>query len=476
MVNEQRKIVIIGGGITGLVAAFYTKKRYEKLCIPVEITIVEKGKALGGKIQTIRRAGFIIERGPDSFLARKPSILALTKELGIENELIATDPSNKANYILHKGKLHPMPLGLVLGIPTEIKPFIKTGLISPLGKVRAAFDLLLPKKKDGGDEALGSFIKRRLGKEVLENITEPLLAGIYAGDTETLSLDSTFPQFKQLEQKHRSLMVGMLASKKKQRTVPNLPEIAQKSLFLSYKNGLATVIESLVQALHTEQIITGQGVTKIKKREGCFQLTLENDEELYADGVIVAAQAPQAAKLFPEQAIMNTLGQTNYVSVANVALAYNQEDISFPMTGSGFVVPRKEGRTITACTWSSSKWAHVAPQGKVLLRTYIGRSGAEEWVHLSDEEILTNVQKDLQEIMGVTSKPSFSIISRHHHSMPQYEVGHLEKLRKTREQLKNQMPGIFLCGAGYEGVGIPDCIRQGKTAAEEMVEFIEKQK
>ena len=214
MDKSCRKVIIVGGGITGLSAAFYMKKLFAEQQIPIDITLIEKAEELGGKVQTVRRDGFIIEKGPDSFLARKLPIIALTKDLGLEDELVGTNPGARTNYIYHKNKMHKMPLGLVLGIPTKLTPFMKTGLISPFGKLRAALDLLLPKKKGLDDESLGHFIQRRLGQEVLENITEPLLGGIYAGNTQTLSLKATFPSFFEMEQEHRSLIVGMATGRK----------------------------------------------------------------------------------------------------------------------------------------------------------------------------------------------------------------------------------------------------------------------
>ena len=188
--------------------------------------------------------------------------------------------------------------------------------------------------------------------------------------------------------------------------------------------------------------------------------------------MILALPAPAAAKLLPELPLSKYLEQIRYVSVANIALAYNEEDIAFPLNGSGFVVPHKEGRMITACTWTSSKWTHAAPKGSVLLRTYIGRSHSEEWMQRSDQELLSSVRRDLQDIMGITAEPTFSKVTRCYHSMPQYPIGHSEKIKSVKEQLSSQRPGLFLCGAGYEGVGIPDCIQQGKTAAEQMMKFI----
>ncbi|MCR2822545.1 protoporphyrinogen oxidase [Lederbergia panacisoli] len=463
-----KKVVIVGGGIAGLSAAFYTKKIFEEQQVPVEISIVEKSDRLGGKIQTLHHEGFIIEKGPDSFLARKQPIMELTKELGLEDELVGTNPNAKSTFILNKGKLHPMPPGLVLGIPTKVVPFIKTGLISPLGKIRAAMDLVLP-KRTGGDESLGHFIERRLGKEVLENITEPLLSGIYSGDARFLSINSTFPQFKLMEEKHRSLIKGIMTSHHSPQPIKGLPEIAKKSMFLSYKNGLSTLVDRLEDVLRPIEIINGQGVEKLTKCEKGYKLILENGTELQADGLILAMPTSKAATLLPG---FKWLEEIPYVSVANIALAFKKEDVRFPLSGSGFLVPRKEGRTMTACTWLSSKWLHTTPSGNVLFRVFVGRAGSEGWLKLSDQELLSAVSKDLHDMMGITAKPFFSEITRCLDSMPQYPVGHKEQLKMIREQLGINMPGIFLCGAGYDGVGIPDCIQQGKKAAMETFDYL----
>lgn len=468
----MRKIVIVGGGITGMSAAFYVKKWFDERQMPVDLTLVEKSNSFGGKIRTLHREDFIIERGPESFLARKMPIMTLIKELGLEDELTATNLQAKTNYIVHKGKLHKMPPGLMLGIPTELTPFMKTKLISPAGKIRAAMDLWLPKKKGMEDEALGHFIQRRLGKEVLEHITEPLLGGIYAGDTHSLSLQATFPHFAAMEHTHRSLIVGMLANKQKPApSVEGLPEIAQKSMFLTFRKGMITLVDRLLEELQSIQLIAGQGVqTIIQDRQG-YEVKLDNGQKIQADALIMALPTQQTAKLLPTSFSLQWLEKINYVSVANIALTFDAKDFTFPLNGSGFLIPRKEGRMLTACTWSSSKWLHTAPGGKVLLRCYIGRGGAEEWVSLSDEQLVSAVLHDLKEIMGIQTKPLFHVITRLEHSMPQYPVKHVEELKKVRADLAVDTPGVYLCGAGYEGVGIPDCIQQGKEAAEQLVTY-----
>lgn len=468
MNKNAKRVVILGGGISGLSAAFYVKKLAEDRQLEVEITLVEKSDRLGGKLQTVRQNDFMIEKGPDAFLARKTAILDLTMELGLEAELVSTNPKAKSACILHKGKLHTMPMGFILGIPTKLTPFIRTGLISPLGKARAALDLIIPAKKGDMDESLGSFIKRRLGKEVLEQITEPLLSGIYAGDTHSLSLMSTFPQFKQMEQKHGSLIKGMSkGAGRKSAVQEKLPDIAKKSMFLSYRSGLSTIVERLKERLDTVRFVMGQGVVEVRKESG-YQVILEHGQKIDADAVICAVPAFEAAKLFSGVASASWLNKINYVSVANIALAYKNTDLNLAFEGTGFLVPRKEGKMITACTCSSTKWSHTAPEGYTLLRTYIGHAGEQEWVQMTDDELVDAARKDLKDLMGLEAEPELTEVSRCNQSMPQYPIGHKEHMARVRHDFSQYLPSVFLCGAGYGGVGIPDCIAQGKEAAEQL--------
>ncbi|KJD43698.1 protoporphyrinogen oxidase [Paenibacillus terrae] len=469
MKKSSKKVVILGGGISGLSAAFYVKKLAEDRQLEVEITLVEKSERLGGKLQTVRQNDFMIEKGPDAFLARKTAILDLTMELGLEAELVSTNPKAKSACILHKGKLHTMPMGFILGIPTKLTPFIRTGLISPLGKARAALDLIIPAKKGDADESLGDFIKRRLGKEVLDQITEPLLSGIYAGDTHSLSLMSTFPQFKLMEQKHGSLIKGMSKGAGRKSAVQDkLLDIAKKSMFLSYRSGLSTIVERLKERLDTVRFVMGQGVVEVRKESG-YQVILEHGQKIDADAVICAIPAFEAATLFSGVASASWLHNIHYVSVANIALAYKNTDLNLAFEGTGFLVPRKEGKKITACTWSSTKWSHTAPEGYTLLRTYIGHAGAQEWIQMTDDQLVDAARKDLKDLMGLKAEPEFAEVSRCDRSMPQYPIGHKEHMAKMRQDFAQYLPGVFLCGAGYGGVGIPDCIAQGKEAAEQLL-------
>lgn len=473
---NEKSIYIVGAGITGLTSAYYLQKRITQENLPYRVTIVEQSARLGGKIQTDYVKGFTIEKGPDSFLAKKGAILELVRELGLEQELVGTNQQFKNNYILHRNRLHLMPPGLLLGIPTQIMPFVKTGLISPIGKLRAGLDLVIPAKRDMEDESLGSFLKRRLGREVAENIAEPLLSGIYAGDTEALSLAATFPQFQEIERKHGSLIKGMLSAK---RTPPpaaaatvDLPPAAKRSMFLSFKKGLATLVERLVEELNQVTIQLNHGVQRIVPLAGGgYWLEMTNGDAQKADAVILATPAFAARQMLQEVEEAELLLDIPYVSVLNIALGYRRQDIDYPLKGYGFVVPRKEGRFLTACTWTSTKWPNTAPEENVLLRCYIGHAQDQSKVGEPDERLVQKTREELKNLLGISASPLFARVARWKSSMPQYQVGHKDRLQQVHAALERQRPGVYLAGSGYDGVGIPDCIRQGKEAAEQVYQF-----
>ncbi|MEK3876711.1 protoporphyrinogen oxidase [Paenibacillus sp. FSL M7-0420] len=469
MTASPRKVVIIGGGLSGLSAAFYIRKFYREAAVQPEITLIEKDKVLGGKIETLHRDGFVIEKGPDSFLARKTAMVDLARELELDHELVSTNPNAKKTYILQRGKLHPMPAGLVLGIPTELKPFLKSGLVSFGGKMRAMMDFVLPPRRSTEDESLGDLIERRLGTEVLENMTEPLLAGIYAGDMRKISLQATFPQFGEVERQYGSLIRGMTTGRKPVETHTG----TKKSAFLTFRQGLQSLVHALIHELQDVRQITGTGAKSIRVLGGAgssgaarYEVELETGELLEADDIYVTVQNFAAAELLRPHVDVSALDAVNYVSVANVVLAFTRQDIVTEYDGSGFLVPRKEGRNITACTWTSTKWLHTSPDDKVLLRCYVGRSGDEQNVELPDDALAELVRKDLREIMGITAAPLFTEITRLRSSMPQYPVGHPGRIAGLRSELAQKLPGVYAFGAGYDGIGMPDCIKQAKLTAE----------
>ena len=458
------RVVIIGGGISGLSSAFYLRREAERKGLAVHVTIVDGADKLGGKINPLKRGGFVIEKGPDSFLARKKPIIDLAAELGLEEELTPTNPNAKKTYIMHRRKLFPMPPGMVLGIPTELGPFMKNGLISWGGKLRAAMDLMLPARPADGDESLGGFLERRVGTEVMRRIAEPLLAGIYAGDLKKLSLQATFPQFAESERKHGSLIRGMLANRKA--TAAATTAKAKGGTFLTFKGGLGSMVEALDKALEGTERRLGIKVSSIALAESRYEVLLENGERLPADRIIVTAPAFAAADMLAPLVDSSELRTIRYVSVANVVLAFDKAKFGLEFDGSGFVVPRSEGLHITACTWTSNKWLHASPGDKVLLRCYVGHSEDQESIKLPDEQLVEAVRKDIRETMGITAEPLFAEITRLNRSMPQYPVGHVDNVKRLRERLAAELPGVWVTGAAFDGVGLPDCIRQGKEAAE----------
>ncbi|AWB44132.1 protoporphyrinogen oxidase [Paenibacillus sp. CAA11] len=462
--SSSRDVVIIGGGLTGLSAAFYIRKFYTEKGITPHISVLEQSDTMGGKISTLRKDGFVIEKGPDSFLARKVAMTDLAKEIGLEQELVSQNPESKKTYIVSKGQLHPMPSGLVLGIPTELTPFLRSGLVSPQGKLRALKDFLLPPRREQTDESLGHFIERRLGPEVLENVTEPLLAGIYAGDTRHLSLQATFPQFAEVEREYGSLIRGMMTGRKPVETHTG----TKRSAFLTFKGGLQSLITKLTEQLADTNLRVNTAAKSITELQGKYEVKLASGEVLTADEVVITTPAFTAADLLREHVDVRALDAINYVSVANVVLGFDKRDFLAEFDGSGFLVPRKEGRSITACTWTSTKWLHTSPEDRVLLRCYVGRSGEEQNVDLPDEELTKMVLHELKEIMSLQATPLFSEITRLYKSMPQYPVGHLEHIEQLQQELRAKRPGLYVTGAAFKGVGLPDCIKQAKELAEEM--------
>jgi len=469
--EHKHKVVIIGGGISGLSAAYYLQKSINARRLPIEVQLIEASHRLGGKMQTVIRDGFIIERGPDSFLARKTSIINLAKEVGMEDKLVPN--STGKSFVLANEKLFSIPGGAMMGIPTEIGPFVTTGLISIPGKLRAAADLVLPRSESGKDQSLGEFFRRRLGDELVENLIEPLLSGIYAGDIDQLSLQATFPQFYEVEQKYRSLILGM------KKTIPSQPkpkEMKEKKTggFLTFKTGLQSFAEAIEAKLAHESILKGHRVEKIIRVNQKYEIYLNNGEMLIADSIIAATPHKVTQAMFSDYPFFEPFKSVPSTSVATVALAFPEEAIKQDIDGTGFVVSRNNDYSITACTWTHKKWIHSAPKGKALLRCYVGKAGDETIVDLSDDQIVKIVLEDLKKTMDITMNPDFFIVSRWKNSMPQYTVGHKQRLKKILEHMKTELPGVFLAGSSYGGVGMPDCIDQGEAAVQNALNYLKE--
>ncbi len=476
----MKRVVIIGGGIAGLSAA-YSLREHQPKGADFEIVLLEKKETLGGNIRTERAGGFLIEGGPDCFLSEKPWAMELCKRLGLTDSLLPTNESNRKTFVLSKGRLHELPEGVILMIPTKILPLATSSLISLPGKIRMGMEFFIPRRKDRGDETLGDFVRRRLGAEALEKIAEPLVAGVHAGDPETMSIRASFPKFVQLEEEHGSLIRGMLKRMAQMKKPGAHKPASQKpgpkvTMFMTLKDGLSLFIDTLTERLskhpHTK-IYKGSVATSLSRKEDIFEVGLEGGKLIQANSVILAAPAYAASKLLSsfDRELSEKLLTIPYVSTATVSIAFKRSDVKHPLNGFGFVVPRTEGRRIMAATWTSVKFKHRAPDDSVLIRCFVGGSKNAELVSLSDEEMIAMVKGELKDIMGIDAEPVLARVFRWINSMPQYTIGHEERVAWIEERLSNH-PGLYLTGSAYHGIGISDSVRYGEVVAKKALHHI----
>lgn len=468
MNETKQRVAIVGAGITGLTAAYYLQKEINEKKLPIEIVLFDGADRLGGMVQTDYSNGYIIEEGPDSLIARKASGTKLIKEVGLEDQLVRNHMGR--SYILAKDKLYPMPGGAIMGIPTKLAPFATTGLFSPMGKLRASFDLVLPRSPGEEDQSLGHFFRRRLGNEVVDNLIEPLLSGIYAGNIDQLSLMSTFPQFYEVERKYRSLILGMGKATPKQ--PKSQGDKKTVSAFISLKSGLYSLVKAIENKLDPKSIHLNTPVKKIKKIGDQFDVYTEPGQKKRFDSVILTTGPKPTMEALSDYSFVSILQGTPVSSVATVALAYPESAIKKDIDGTGFVVSRSKKYSITACTWTHKKWPHTTPEGKALLRGYVGKAGDDDIVSRSDEEIIEAVLKDLNLIMEIDKDPEHVKITRWIKTRPQYVVGHKERVNTLMEQIEKQLPGLYLAGASYFGAGVPDCIDSGENAVQQVLEHL----
>lgn len=451
-------VVIIGGGISGLAAA---QRLLEQ---NVYVTILEASNRLGGTIQTEHRDGFLLERGPDSFISEKPQAVELAKRLGLESRLIQTNEQFRRSFIVRDGRLRPVPEGFQLLAPSRLWPFITSDIFSVAGKARMAADLLLPRKHTNGtnDESLASFVRRRLGVEALDRMAQPMVGGIYTADPETLSLRATLPRFLEMEREHRSLILAMLRQGRAQKVGTSG---ARYSLFLSFDRGMQVLVDALAQI--KADIRFNTLAVRLKREGAVWTITTSDGEEIKADKVCIALPAYVAATLLNGH-LAEKLRQIKYASTATINFAYKRSAIAHPLNGFGFVVPFIEKRSLIACTFSSVKFSGRAPEGHVLLRAFAGGALQPEIFALDESEMAARVEADLRELLGIDEAPLFVETAKWERSMPQYEVGHLERVSEI-EKMTSELPGLTLAGNAYRGAGIPDCIRSGEAAAETLM-------
>ena len=472
------RVVVIGGGISGLAAAH----RLLELNPSLDVTLLEASDRLGGTLLTEENEGFLLERGPDSFISEKPEAVALAKRLGLESRLIETNSNHRRSFIVRNGRLRPVPEGFQLLAPSRIWPFLTTDIFSFFGKTRMAADLILPRRNTNGgsDESLASFVRRRLGREALERMAQPMVGGIYTADPERLSLRATLPRFLDMERDHRSLILAMMRKGRAAKGTSG----ARYSLFLSFDRGM----EVLVRAFPKFKTRLGARVVAIESERGfkfktdkeepihadrnsaSWTIQLQTGETLEADAICLAVPAYVAAQLLSNvnPKLTSQLNQINYASTATINFAYHRDAIQHPLDGFGFVVPFVEKRSLIACTFSNVKFPGRAPDGHVLLRAFVGGALQPDMFAFEESEMLDRVEKDLRRLLRIDGKPLFTKVSKWEKSMPQYEVGHLDRVAAIESELA-QLPNLQLAGNAYRGAGIPDCIRSGETAAEKLI-------
>ena len=475
--KDSTSIVVVGGGISGLAAAYFLEQQVMRVGMEVSIRLLESDLRIGGVIQTERCGEFLLEAGPDSFLALKPAAIELCKELNLAGDLIGSNDDRRKTWVLQGGRLRELPDGLMFVVPTRVWPVFRGDLLSLSGKLRLALAPFLPPlEKHQADWAVSDFITRRFGSQVLERLAEPLLAAVYGAEVDTLSAAAVLPQLVAIEEKYGNLWRGLSHARAQMISQRNVNSSgAPQPLFMTLRHGLGEMVESLQKKLQRTQVLTGQEVRAIVREGRGYRIEHGGGSEA-ASAVIVATPAHVAARLLDslDAGLAGQLGGIRYHSSVIVALGYARRNFGRELQGFGFVVPRKEGKCLTACTWVSTKFPFRSGPEGVLLRCFLGGSRNHGLLERSDERITADTLRELDEIMQLRATPSFVRIYRWENRMPQYDVGHLTRLETLAAHLKSH-PGLCLAGNGYHGIGIPDCIQSGSAAAAAVLEHLRTQ-
>jgi oxygen-dependent protoporphyrinogen oxidase len=475
---ERQRIIIVGGGISGLATA----ERLLSLDPALDVHIFEAGASLGGVMQTEMREGFCMELGPDSILSRLPWGVDLCRNVGLESDLIGTSSSTGGVYVVNRGRLEPIPPGIAIMAPQRIWPIVTSPILSWRGKARLAAEYFVPARSSTADESLATFVTRRLGREALDRLVQPLAGGIYMGDPETLSIQAAFPQFVEMERKHGSLIKAARANKATE-SLSSKAGTPQESMFSAPRRGMSQFISAIADRLTECRKHLRHRIDRIAPdSEGGWRVAFTNlssgsSESMHCHGVVLAVPAYRAAELLDatNEDLSHLLSAIPYTGCIAVNLAFDRQDIPHPLDSFGFVSPHVEGRSIVACTFSSVKYSERVPQGKALLRVFLGGACYPEIQNWCDEQVLRAVNDELWELLGIRKRPLFTRISRWSRTMPQYVIGHAQRVARI-EDLAGTLPGLELAGNAYRGVGIPHCIRSGQQAAERLLGAIHSQR
>ncbi len=456
----MKRVAIIGGGISGLSAAF-TLEKHRRAGASLEYVVFESSPRLGGVLVTERVDGCLVEAGPDSFLTEKPWASDLCREVGLGDQLIGSNDADRKTYILVKGRLALIPDGLMFMVPTKIMPTVLSPLFSVRTKLRMAGEWFHPPRKAVADETVAAFVERHYGPEMVDRLADPLLSGVYGGEASQLSVRAVLPRFAEMEASHGSLGRAMLATRKRMAQASKAPP---KPLFTSLKDGMQQLVDAVVSRLPASALHANQSVQAVQSsREGW---TVSAGKSDYFDAVIMATPAQTAAALLRNSNLdlASELAAIQYTSSVTINLGYDGTVRAGLPQGFGFLVPRSEGKRMLAATFVHNKFPHRAPEDRALLRCFVGGAHNEQILQEPDEELIRIIREDLRQIIGLTADPLFTRVYRWKGAMAQYGVGHLDRLQRI-ETLLQKFPGLTLAGNGYRGIGVPDCVRSGTEAA-----------
>ena len=461
----MKRIAIIGGGISGLSAAFTIDEKRQS-GTPVQYVLFESGPRLGGVVLTDRVDGCLVEGGPDSFLTEKPWAAELCGKIGLADQLIGSNDSERKTYIVTKGKLVEMPAGLMFMVPTKIMPTVRSPLFSLRTKLRMAAEWFHAPRKASEDETVAEMVKRHYGSEMVELLADPLLCGIYGGDASHLSVRAVLPRFADMESKHGSLGRGMLKARRKMSAAANVPA---RPLFSSFKDGMQQMIDALVARLDASALQKSAPVLSVIRQNNGWTVSAGYQTDHF-DAVIIATPAHAASVLLEstDENLSRDLGEIQYSSSVTVTFGYDEKVRNSLPPGFGFLVPRSEGRRMLAATFIHNKFPHRAPENRALVRCFLGGARDKQILQVTEAEIVGVVRNELREIVGISAEPLFARVYKWKSAMAQYSVGHLERLQRI-ELLRQNLPGLALAGNGYNGIGVPDCVRSGIEAASKIL-------
>ena len=465
--NALKRIAVIGGGISGLAAAWQLSRDPN-----VEATLLEAGDRCGGVLETIYEEGYLIERSADNFATLIPDALEFCRETGFEPQLIRPQEKDRRAFVLNRGRILPIPLGFSLMQPTRIDSMLLTGTLSWAGKLRLAKEFFVPRRESEQDESLESFAVRRLGREAFENLVEPIVSGIFTADPKTLSMQATLPQFVEMERRHGGLIRGHLGGRKSAaKQIAGRASGARYDQFIAPAAGMSHWVQHVVQALPAGCVQLSCAVRSVKRAsqnpaDSKWQLDTTRGPQEF-DGLVLSLPAGRAAELLREscQVLSSTVGGIQYASSAVAVMVVDKADLKRRIDGFGLIVPRKEGRRSLAISYSSNKYAGRTPDDQILLRMFLGGALSPDLVDESDARLQEMAEDELRAILGWTGrKARWQAVVRWKHAMPQYFVGHVQRVEEIDRMLAD-LPGLQLCGAAYRGVGIPQCVRDGRRAA-----------